>query len=315
MESRPGLCLAGGGVLGAAYEVGALAAVEEHLGSGEVERVFDIFVGVSAGAVVASFLAQGVRAGSLYERFEANAIVPSILAAAARMGGRRFRIRRFEQTIRELFAEQGLSNRFADLPKTLLIPAVDIDATERETFGRDGTQPATVTEAVAASCAIPGYLGPYTIGRRRFVDGGVGSPIHIDLAIDAGATHILAVDPIAPLRRVPARRGASAGRRRQAAIPVLTQCERIEHASRSALALANARLAAPHVPVLFLRPPRREMYAESPMDWSAKDSVLRLGYELTARQLEEREAREFFDDVARTISSGEALAHRRPACS
>lgn len=61
---RYALALSGGGVIGGMYEVGALAALEERL-NGE-GRGFDIYVGCSAGSVVASLLANGVRAGDLY---------------------------------------------------------------------------------------------------------------------------------------------------------------------------------------------------------------------------------------------------------
>jgi predicted acylesterase/phospholipase RssA len=58
------LALGGGGVTGGMYEVGVLAALEEKL-NGE-GRGFDIYVGCSAGSVVASLLASGVRASDLY---------------------------------------------------------------------------------------------------------------------------------------------------------------------------------------------------------------------------------------------------------
>src|SRR5216117_2837194 len=61
---RYALDLAGGGVIGGMYEVGALAALEERL-NGE-GRGFDVYVGCSAGSVVAAFLASGVRARDLY---------------------------------------------------------------------------------------------------------------------------------------------------------------------------------------------------------------------------------------------------------
>src|SRR5262250_89340 len=62
---RYALALAGGGVIGGMYEVGAMAALEERLnGSG---LGFDIYVGCSAGSVVASLLAGGVRARELYQ--------------------------------------------------------------------------------------------------------------------------------------------------------------------------------------------------------------------------------------------------------
>src|SRR5437867_11936527 len=56
--------LAGGGVIGGMYEVGAMTALEERLnGSG---RGFDVYVGCSAGSVVAALLASGIRASEIY---------------------------------------------------------------------------------------------------------------------------------------------------------------------------------------------------------------------------------------------------------
>src|SRR4029453_11302296 len=56
---RYALALAGGGVIGGMYEVGVIAAIEDRV-SGVSD--FDIYVGCSAGSVVASLLANGVRA-------------------------------------------------------------------------------------------------------------------------------------------------------------------------------------------------------------------------------------------------------------
>ena len=52
-------------------------------------------------------------------------------------------------------------------------------------FGRDRA-PSTrrVGQAVEASCAIPGYFSPATIGGRRYVDGGVHSTTNADLAAE-----------------------------------------------------------------------------------------------------------------------------------
>src|SRR5262249_9693848 len=65
---RIGLALAGGGVIGGMYEVGAIAALEEQLnGSG---RGFDVYVGCSAGAGGACLLARGIRAPEVYPILE-----------------------------------------------------------------------------------------------------------------------------------------------------------------------------------------------------------------------------------------------------
>jgi NTE family protein len=62
---RTGLCLCGGGVTGAMYEVGCLAALEDFF-QGFYACDFDAFVGTGAGSTVAVALAGGLRAGRLY---------------------------------------------------------------------------------------------------------------------------------------------------------------------------------------------------------------------------------------------------------
>jgi NTE family protein len=56
---KTALVLAGGGLTGAVYEIGALRAIDDLLVDRTVND-FDIYVGTSAGALIASFLANGV---------------------------------------------------------------------------------------------------------------------------------------------------------------------------------------------------------------------------------------------------------------
>ncbi len=58
------LVLAAGGVTGALYEVGVLRAIEEK--HGPLNQLFDLFIGVSAGATVATFVSQGVSPARLH---------------------------------------------------------------------------------------------------------------------------------------------------------------------------------------------------------------------------------------------------------
>ncbi|MEX1243798.1 MAG: patatin-like phospholipase family protein [Thermoanaerobaculia bacterium] len=55
---RRALVLGGGGILEAAYEVGALTALEEWLGVGRIAHDFEIFLGTSAGSFVAALAAR-----------------------------------------------------------------------------------------------------------------------------------------------------------------------------------------------------------------------------------------------------------------
>lgn len=62
-ERRPGktaLCLCGGGITGAVYELGVLAALDDFFAGFDVSR-FDLYVGTSAGALMATMMAAGVR--------------------------------------------------------------------------------------------------------------------------------------------------------------------------------------------------------------------------------------------------------------
>lgn len=63
-DGRTALVLAGGGVSGAVYEIGALRAIDDLLVNRTVND-FDIYVGTSAGALVAAFLANGVSSTDL----------------------------------------------------------------------------------------------------------------------------------------------------------------------------------------------------------------------------------------------------------
>lgn len=59
LRTKTALVLAGGGLTGAVYEIGALRAIDDLLVDRSVND-FDIYVGTSAGALVSTFLAQGI---------------------------------------------------------------------------------------------------------------------------------------------------------------------------------------------------------------------------------------------------------------
>jgi len=58
-KPRIGLALAGGGPLAAVYEIGVLAALEESIEGLDVNEA-DIYVGISAGGIIAAALANGI---------------------------------------------------------------------------------------------------------------------------------------------------------------------------------------------------------------------------------------------------------------
>src|SRR5439155_12316139 len=67
---------------------------------------------------------------------------------------------------------------------------------ERVVFGRPGAPRAELADAVAASCAIPGFYRPVRIGRRRYIDGGTRSLASLDLLEEAGLDLVIVFNPL-----------------------------------------------------------------------------------------------------------------------
>jgi NTE family protein len=88
----------------------------------------------------------------------------------------------------------------------LRISAVDRANGRRVMFGAPGAPAAEVSQAVLASCAVPGVFAPVPIGGREYVDGGVWSPTNLDAAPAGRGSSILCLVPtalaggLAPLR-------------------------------------------------------------------------------------------------------------------
>ena len=78
----------------------------------------------------------------------------------------------------------------------LRVCCVDTSSGRRVVFGAPGAPDASVTEAVAASCSIPGMYAPVRIGRRDYVDGGLWSPTNLDVAVVARGTRVLCLNPL-----------------------------------------------------------------------------------------------------------------------
>jgi NTE family protein len=79
------------------------------------------------------------------------------------------------------------------------ICGVDKASGKRVVFGAPGAPPATVADAVTASCSIPWAFAPVEIGGREYVDGGVWSVTNLDVAPAGRDTQVLCLDPTASL--------------------------------------------------------------------------------------------------------------------
>ena len=77
---KRGLALAGGGPLGAMYEVGVLMALDESLIGLDLNDM-DVYVGVSAGSVITAGLANGLKPNDIFQLFIENKTTNKSLGA------------------------------------------------------------------------------------------------------------------------------------------------------------------------------------------------------------------------------------------
>lgn len=228
---RRGLVLGGGGVLGAAWMVGALAAVEDATGKDLTS--FDYIVGTSAGAVIAALLGAGFDAHQLlrhqlgepvderldgydwdYETATGGSLPPRpklSLGSPAMFARNVHRLHRMPPTsVLSAFLPEGRGSlqRVGELVQSFTpagqwsphpgvwIVAMDYETGRRVPFGRPGEVSLPLSEAVMASCAIPGWFAPVVMGGHRYVDGGTYSATSVDVLRGLGLDEVYVVAPI-----------------------------------------------------------------------------------------------------------------------
>ncbi len=76
------------------------------------------------------------------------------------------------------------------------VVAMDYETGKRVVFGRAGAPHASLSEAVMASCAIPGWFAPIEIGNRTYVDGGAVSATSIDVVSHEGFDEVYVIAPM-----------------------------------------------------------------------------------------------------------------------
>jgi NTE family protein len=89
-------------------------------------------------------------------------------------------------------------DRWVDHPNYWAV-VCDYGTGKRVPLGRLDAPRADLADAVAASCAIPGFYRPVKIGGRRYVDGGVCSASNLDLLAGRGLDLVICLNPLSSL--------------------------------------------------------------------------------------------------------------------
>jgi NTE family protein len=334
---RVALVLGGGGITGAAYHLGVLNAMNSMSRRVGVNH-FDIYVGTSAGSVIAACLANGI---SPEEMILANlghesATMPGIGADEIMQPDRRGiarsmlrwpigvlgALRRYighpfttglidgfgalaeglppalyttdgtERYLRELLEERG-TNDFNRTKRKLLITATDLDSSRRVVFGDNPNEKISISEAAAASTAIPLLYAPREIDGRQYVDGGLRSTTNIDIAIENGAKLIVVINPLVPYMHnirhmLPSASGLPTRHLSEKGFPhIAAQTFRIMAQSQLEKELEIVSHAHPDVDIILVQPRNDDehLFVFNLMDYASRERIARHAFESVAIDL------------------------------
>jgi NTE family protein len=342
---RIALALAGGGPLGAIYEIGALCALAESLQGLDFNRL-DHYVGVSAGGFIAAGLANGMTPRELcaafidndgpsseifdpswlmvpaYGEFARRGIMFPGLALSAlwrgTLGGKSlasalqrlgpalptgiFSNDEIESRLARLFSRPGRTNDFRALGTQLTLVATNLDTGEAAPFGRPGWDHVPISQAVQASCALPGLFPPVGIGAQYFVDGALKKTMHASVALDAGVDLMLCLNPLVPFNSTePAAARVMQGglAREDRRIPrivdgglpaVLSQTFRSMIHSRMELGMKHYRRAYPATDIVLIEPDHRDpqLYLANTFGYRQRRELAEHAYQQTRAMLRSR---------------------------
>lgn len=232
-RGKVALCVAGGGIEGLLYEVGALRALDRFVLDRRLCDL-DLYFGISAGGFLAALLANGVAPDDIVEGLrKGNDRVPRIGRSDLfdpnfRELGRRvvglardlvgagsarnplsalyralpsgvFAGDRLERYFARALAFPGMSDHFEETRRPLYIGATDQDTSEAVIFGEPGWTDVPIHRAIRASCALAPFYAPTQIGGRWYVDGAFTRTTNMRVAVKHGASLCLIVDPLVPI--------------------------------------------------------------------------------------------------------------------
>lgn len=143
----------------------------------------DFIIGTSAGSVAGAFYAYGYKAydlQSLAMKVEKSDVVDLTFPKNGFIKGEKL----------ENFINKSLNNTPIDkMKKKFYVVTTDLMTGEEVVFTSGNTG-----MAVRASASVPGIFQPVNISGRTYVDGGVVSPVAVDVARRIGADVVIAVD-------------------------------------------------------------------------------------------------------------------------
>ena len=228
-QVKSSICISGGGLEGYVYAVGVAQALDDCFVEKDCTD-FDIFCGVSSGAILASCLSGGIHTDDVVKQLykKQGRLEPLSLNVIFDVAGgeivRRiigvmrsvsaldpaevvvrlqrlvpigfFKGEKLKAFVERQLARAGITDNMAACKKELYISATDQDTGEHVVFGMEPWKDIRISQAVRASTALPPFYLPERINGHWFTDGQLTSSSDFNTAIRQGAGLVVLIDPM-----------------------------------------------------------------------------------------------------------------------
>jgi predicted acylesterase/phospholipase RssA len=200
--------------------------------------------------------------------------------------------------VHRLLSAPGRSDDFRRLQRTLVLVATDLDSGEAVPFGQPGWDHVPISQAAAASAALPGLFPPMSIDGRWFVDGALKKTLHASVLLDRGLDLLICLNPLVPFDATRSTRHRVLGAA-QAPIPrlvdgglpvVLSQTFRSLIHSRLEMGLKGYRRSHPHTDIVLFEPDHRDpaMFLANIFSYRQRRALAEHAYQRTRADLRSR---------------------------
>lgn len=198
-----------------------------------------------------------------------------------------------ERYLRTILSADGRTNSFGETRRNLFITATDLDTAQRVVFGEPDHIDVPISEAAAASTAIPLLYAPRQIDGREYLDGALRSTTNIDIAIAHGAKLVVCVNPLVPYvheprHLLPTATGLPSQYLSQKGFPhIAAQSFRIMAASQVERELEIITHAHPEVDIILIEPryDDEHLFVFNLMDYASRERIARHAFESVAIDL------------------------------
>lgn len=316
-QGKTAICLSGGGIEGFLYELGVMMALNAHLQSRSVTDI-DIFCGVSAGAILASLLANldepEMVTDAFFNRrgdkedvfltknvfnFNRKEIFHRILSLAKTMptlSGAEFlsallravpigffRGDGIHEFMERYLTKRGRTNNFRKLERELYVGATDQDRSSHIVFGDGQWKDVPISKAVQASASLTPFFEPAYIEERYFVDGQYTRTSNFHVAVEKGAKLVIVVNPLVPIKV----EGTGYVRRKGGVFGGLQGLKAVVH-TRFLHAFQAAVDSYPDVDFILFEPEGNllKLMGGSPMKYQLRTEIVNLSYRLSVQRIQ-----------------------------